>query len=430
MNRLLIIFFIFVSNCSLDTKSGIWTEQKKIEKDSLLRIIFKEDEVLDNELNPSLIIKLDSKLVNNSYLNNNTNNNGRVNFDGNLKNISKFNFSKIDNFEYFDPKLVFQNNNLIFFDDKGSILKFDESSKIIWKKNFYNKSEKKLKPILNFDSNENILIVTDNISKYYAINVNTGDLIWEKYNSAPFNSQIKIYKDNFFVIDFDNVLKCFSIKNGNELWKFKTGDTFLKSEKRHSLIVVDDGVYFNNSFGDITGLNTKNGYLLWQTPTQNTSIIEDAFNLKTSDIVADRQSIIFSNNKNEFYSLNLKTGRLNWKQKVNSNVRPTIINNLIFSVSNEGFLFILDAQSGNIIRITDLFQSFKDKKRKKISPQGFIVGKEKIYLTTSNGRLLIIDIASGKTVSMIKIDNEKISRPFVSNKNLFIIKENSIIKLN
>ena len=129
-------------------------------------------------------------------------------------------------------------------------------------------------------------------------------------------------------------------------------------------------------------------------------------------------------------SLNLKTGRLNWKQKVNSNVRPTIINNLIFSVSNEGFLFILDAQSGNIIRITDLFQSFKDKKRKKISPQGFIVGKEKIYLTTSNGRLLIIDIASGKTVSMIKIDNEKISRPFVSNKNLFIIKENSIIRLN
>ena len=93
-------------------------------------------------------------------------------------------------------------------------------------------------------------------------------------------------------------------------------------------------------------------------------------------------------------------------------------------------MFILDAQSGNIIRITDIFQSFKDKKRKKISPQGFIVGKEKIYLTTSNGRLLIIDIASGKTVSMIKIDNEKISRPFVSNKNLFIIKENSIIKLN
>ena len=43
---------------------------------------------------------------------------------------------------------------------------------------------------------------------------------------------------------------------------------------------------------------------------------------------------------------------------------------------------------------------------------------------------MIIDIASGKTISMLKIDNDKISRPFVLNENLYIIKENSIIKLN
>ena len=217
-----------------------------------------------------------------------------MNFNGDLKNISKFNFSKIDNFDYFEPELVFHDNSLIFFDSKGSIIKFDETSKISWKKNFYTKSEKKLKPILNFDNNQDILIVTDNISKYYALNIKTGDLIWEKYNSAPFNSQLKIYKDNFYVIDFDNVLKCFSIKNGDELWKFNTGDTFLKSEKRHSLIVGKEGVYFNNSLGDITALNIDNGYLLWQTPTRNTSIVEDAFNLKTSDIVSDQNSIIFS----------------------------------------------------------------------------------------------------------------------------------------
>jgi outer membrane protein assembly factor BamB len=430
VNKFLIFFLIFIVNCSLDTRSGIWTEQKKVKQDKILNVIFEDNKIFEKELNVKLIIKLDSKVVTNSYINNYTNNSGRVNFNGNLKNISKFNFSKIDNFNYFEPKLVFQNDNLIFFDDKGSIIKFDKFSKIIWKKNFYSKSEKKLKPILNFDNNNDTLIVTDNISKYYAININTGELLWEKYNSAPFNSQIKIYKDKFYVIDFDNVLKCFSIKDGQELWKFSTGNTFLKSEKRHSLIVVDNGVYFNNSLGDITGLNIQNGHLLWQTPTQSTSIAEEAFNLKTSDIVADKDSIVFSNNKNEFYSLNLKTGKLKWKQKINSNVRPTIINNLIFSVSNEGYLFIINSKSGNIVRITDIFQSFKKKKRNKINPEGFIVGKEKIYLTTNNGKLLIIDIASGKTVSILKIDNEKISQPFVSNKNLFIIKENSIIKLN
>ena len=91
---------------------------------------------------------------------------------------------------------------------------------------------------------------------------------------------------------------------------------------------------------------------------------------------------------------------------------------------------MIKTQSGDIIRITDVFQSFKKKKRKKINPEGFIVGKENLYLTTSNGRLLIIDISLGKTVSILKIAGEKISQPFISNKRLFIVKDNSIIKLN
>ena len=61
---------------------------------------------------------------------------------------------------------------------------------------------------------------------------------------------------------------------------------------------------------------------------------------------------------------------------------------------------------------------------------GFIVGSKNIYLTTSHGRLIIIDITTGKPTSVIKIDNDKISRPFVLNKNLFIIKDNAIIKLD
>ena len=73
---------------------------------------------------------------------------------------------------------------------------------------------------------------------------------------------------------------------------------------------------------------------------------------------------------------------------------------------------------------------FQNKKRSKINPVGFFVGKRNIYLTIDNGKLLVVDINTGKTKSILKIDNEKISRPFVLNQNLYIIKKNSIIKLN
>jgi len=103
---------------------------------------------------------------------------------------------------------------------------------------------------------------------------------------------------------------------------------------------------------------------------------------------------------------------------------------LIFTVTMEGFLVVVENSTGNIIRITNVFDRFKKKKKSKIKPVGFIVGASNIYLTTDNGRLIIIDILSGKSSLILKIDNEKISRPFILNKNLFIVKDNAIIKLD
>ena len=434
MNRTIVLFLIIllITNCSLDNKSGIWTKSEKIkvEKKLIISELFKKEESLSKEFNSNVKIQLKSYLSNNSFLNNLSNNNGRVKYNGNLKSLSRFKYSTIDNFDELEPEIVFEGNNIIFFDNKGSILKFDQFSKLIWKKNYYKKTEKKQKPILSFANNQKTLVIVDNIAKYYAINIKTGELLWSKRNSAPFNSQIKIYKDKFFVTDFDNVLKCFSIKDGKELWNVKTETTFIKSQKKLSLVILRGKVYFNNSIGDISAVDVNSGNLIWQTPTQSSSIYESAFLLKTSDLVANDESILLSNNKNEFFSINANTGVLNWKQKINSNLRPTIVDNLIFTVTMEGFLVVVENSTGNIIRITNVFDRFKKKKKSKIKPVGFIVGTSNIYLTTDNGRLIIIDILSGKSSLILKIDNEKISRPFILNKNLFIVKDNAIIKLD
>jgi len=231
------LLFIFITNCSFDKHSGFWTKDKKVEreKQKIIKILFEDERVLENEFNTGLKINLKAKLINNSFINNFDNNNGRINYNGNLKKISRFKFSKIDNFNQLEPEIIFDKNNVIFFDDKGSILKFDSFSKLIWKKNYYTKAEKKSKPILFFANNSDILVVADSIAKYYAINISNGELLWSKNNSAPFNSQVKIYKDKFFAIDFENILRCYSIKDGTELWQVKTDQSFIKSQKKPAI---------------------------------------------------------------------------------------------------------------------------------------------------------------------------------------------------
>jgi len=434
VKNLLKLFFliIFINSCSFNPNSSLWTKKKEIKKDNILNTkqIIKKQKILENEFNTSLKINISNLKIENSYLKKFTNNNGRFDYEGNLKSISRYKFSKIKNFDQYEPEIAIDKNNIIFFDNKGNILKFDNKAKLKWKQNNYSKTEKKMNPILFFSTSKSYLIVADTVAKYYALDINSGKIIWSKNNSAPFNSQIKIFEDKFFIVDSENVIKCFSIKDGSVIWSFKTEKPFIKSQKKNSLVIINNKIIFNNSLGDVTALDLNTGNLSWQTPTQKKAIYEDALFLKNADLVVGKNSIFLSNNTNEFFSIDADTGIINWRQKINSELTPTFINNLVFTITNEGFFVIVDNETGNLIRSTNVFKNIKKKKLKKFKPVGFIVAKKNIYLTTANGRLFVIDISTGVTKSVLKIDGEKISRPIVLEKNLFIIKDNSIIKLN
>ncbi len=44
--------------------------------------------------------------------------------------------------------------------------------------------------------------------------------------------------------------------------------------------------------------------------------------------------------------------------------------------------------------------------------------------------MIIINLADGKTSDTVKIDGNKISRPYVFDKKMYVIKDNAILKIN
>ena len=424
MIKFFIIILIIFSSCSLEKKSFFKdktiTENKEIKK-------IDNKEIIKEDFNKNIKINLSKKIKDNKFKEL-RNNYGREEFASDLNSISKYKIKKIKNFSNFEPTIVFNQGGLIFFEKEGTLKKYNYSQELIWKKNFYSKQEKKLDILLNIAFENDVLIITDNLAKYYAVNSQNGELIWRKTNLTPFNSQIKIYKDKFYIIDNENILHCFSIKDGSKIWSYQTDNFFVKSKKALSIIIENEKVIFNNSIGDITALDANKGFLLWQTPTQNNLIYADTASLITSDLVLEKDSIIFSNNRNEFYSINKDNGFLDWKQKINSNIRPVITNDIIFTVSNEGFLFFIDSRSGNIIKSNNLFINFKPKHRQFIKPIGIVLGSENIFLSLNNGMLIVASIQTGKIINTFKLDGNQISKPFIFDNKLYIIKDNSIIE--
>jgi outer membrane protein assembly factor BamB len=425
-----VLILLILNNCSTSKKVGFWNKDDKeqIQIENTETVLTKKIR-LEEEFNSNLYVKISNGKPNQNSLNN-QNDTGELAYEGNLEKIGKYNFSKFNDFDFISPRPLFYNKNLVFYDNKGEITLFDENQKTLWKNNFYNKGEKKIKPRLNFALKNNILIVTDDIAKYYAINIDTGELLWTKINIVPFNSNIKIKDDVFYVVDYKNILRSISIKNGSEIWNLKTEESLTKSNTKISIALDEKNIYFNNSIGDITAVDIKSGQLVWQLPTQNNNISQNAFQLSNSNLVINENTIFFSNNKNEFYSIDTATGLINWKTEISSDLKPVVIGKLIITISEKGYLYLIDKKFGNIMRINDLFKDYKDKKRKQIKPTGFFIASNKIYVTNSDGKLIIVNSNEGNILNIVKISGGKILQPYINENNLFLISNGSIIKFN
>ena len=138
MNKKIYLFIIFflISGCSLNKDSEFWTSSKKIVLEIGFDEVLKDKEVIKKEFNSNIKLKLEkvfNKNLDESLL---LNNYGRLNFDSELKKVSKYKFSKIDNFHQYEPEVLFYENRIIFLKIKElycNLIKF----KLIWKKLLY-----------------------------------------------------------------------------------------------------------------------------------------------------------------------------------------------------------------------------------------------------------------------------------------------------
>ena len=371
-----VFVFLIITNCSFDTKSGIWTGNKKIveEKEVFIRID-EESKIIKEEINSKLIINIKEGSLNKNWFFSDVNlknNIPHLLFNGSLKNISKFKFKKSANLAFYSPEILLSEKYIIFYDNNGFLVKYNSNKEILWKTRISNKKQQKSITSISLALLENIIYGSDNLGKYFALDLNTGKLKWEKKHINFFNSQIKVKNKKIFLVDIDDNLICLSTIDGNLLWHFETESSLIKTTKKASIIISEKYAVFVNSRGTLSKLNLDTGYLVWQLQTQNTLINNETNFLKNSELVYSNNELFLSNNKNGFYSIDFKTGTINWKQKINSSIRPIILDSLVLTINDDGYLIAIDANKGDIVRATYLLDKFNKRKKKDDIIEGII----------------------------------------------------------
>ena len=103
-----LVILLILSSCSLNPNSTLWTKNKKIEYEKSLNVIEIDPKknVLTKEINSNIKIKIGNATKKNINYYKMTNNNGTTNYDGKLKKISKYNYSKISILINMNQRLV------------------------------------------------------------------------------------------------------------------------------------------------------------------------------------------------------------------------------------------------------------------------------------------------------------------------------------
>ena len=436
----ILILILFIHHCSFDQKSGVW-KNDKLNSDSKNTVfqdfqkLYTSNEIFDQ------IIKIDEKFkfkVSESRTNlkwndiffDKTNNIPNLSFRQIEKSI--FKSKKISSHEI-NEFILYEDNNLIFTDKNGNLFIYSiPKNKVITRFNFYKKKFRTIKKNLNIIVKDGIIFVSDNLGYIYAFDYKNNELLWAKNYKIPFRSNLKIIENKLVVSNQNNSLYFLDLNNGNQIKVIPTEDTPVKNKFINNISLNDTHSLFLNTYGSLYAIDNRNLRINWflnlnQSINLNTSNLFDG-----TPIINKGNKVVISSNKFTYILDNI-TGSILHKKNFSVSIKPNIIENYLFLITNNNLLISVNLETGKIIYSLDINQkiaNFLNTKKKKVTYKNFFIANEKILIFLKNSYVLIFNL-NGNLEKIKKLPSKLNTSPiFINDSIIYINKKNNIIIVN
>ncbi len=436
---IIVSFFLF--NCSFDKKTGIWkdanNDTNNIKNDTLKE--FKKISTSSNIYNKKIFLKKNSilnisKPVSNLNWNDifYQNNNNLINFEYSNLNQIIFKSKKLTKNSINKYKL-YHDGKVIISDLEGNIIVFSiNENRVVTKFNFYKKRFKRIKKNINLIVEKNIIFAADNLGYIYSYDYITQKIIWAKNYKVPFSSNLKIFKNNLIVSDHNNHLYIINKKNGDLIKLIPTEEIVIKNQFINSLSVDSKGnLFFLNSFGSLYSIDINTLNINWFYNFNKSFDLSPSNLFIGSQIINNDKYVIVSSNTNTFI-IEINTGSIVKKFNFSSLLRPIIINNVVFFITNNNFLIAINLKTKNILYSLDIteIKNLKIKNFKNDIIKNIMILDNSIFVFLKNSKVLSFDIY-GKFKKIIKLQKNMQTYPIsIDSSILYLDKKNKLIVLN
>ncbi len=248
-----------------------------------------------------------------------------------------------------------------------------DTGKLVWKckgsKGFSNGSAAIL---------DSVLFIGNYDGRLYAIDKNTGKIKWRFKTGDKISASATLFADKVYFGSFDNYVYCIDADSGKEIWRFKTGDIIMSSP-----VAYDNILYIGSHDGNLYALNLDSGKEIWRFKTGGVII-----NTTDKGFPKVDDTLYFNSYDGFIYAVKAKTGKEIWRCKLShgSTEAPFIHEGVLYATTNDpmhGSLHAIDIKSGQEIK-----KFIVEKECGKVSS---FVFNNKIYFGISKGTFYAID---------------------------------------
>ena len=322
-------------------------------------------------------------------------------------------------------KFIVYKNKIITINNKSKISILDTNLKPLKSKKIY-----KRKIYKNYNINfkiiayKNRLLVADNLGNIHALKIANLDIVWKKNFGVPFKSNLKVHRNNLYLINSNSKIYSINIDNGKLNWSFETASRDLKDFKSYQIAIINDDLVFTNDNGEIYCLDLKKNNIKWSLIFQTSNFENKPLLFKSSPISIDKNGFIFvSTNYGYTYSIDIKSGLIKWSQPIYSTNRFVITDKYLIN-SWKDRVFIINKSNGKIVFNKNLN---KLEKKNNFLFKDLIVGNNWIYIFDNKGFKISLD-----KKNFNKYSRSKVARNYenliIYNNNIYINTKNSILK--
>lgn len=329
--------------------------------------------------------------------------------------------SNVDHF-VFSP--VIKDEKIFILDTAGVLVARDlKTEKKIWKSRIFKKSFLKNYKTPKISYADGKIFAIAGVNKIAAASEVDGKVLWSKeISSIPVSTPISD-GNLVYVSTNDNKLYALSVASGELEWVQSAIIRPTAIFGAADPVIYKNFIIVSYSSGEIYAVDKRTGEPLWSQDLNVNKATNSDFYLNDIDATPYVQNdVIYSiGNGGLMMALKVKDGNYLWKKEIAGIVDFWGAGEFLFVVNNDDKLLAISKKTGGIKWISQLPNFIKEKKpQTKIIYSGVVMAGDKLLISRFDGMLLVVSPLDGKIEKTFSIGKKISHSPVVVDGKIYL----------